>query len=445
MPADWASASTTQVSVTVQEPVQIDAWWTTFNDPELDSLVRRAVTSNVDMEAAAERVREARASLGVARAGYFPTINANGSYTRSGTGATAAQSLWQAGLDAMWELDIFGGVRRSVETANAKLQAAVEDRRDVLVTLLGEVATDYFSLRGYQQEIVIAQANLEVQVRNAKLTRDKKKLGTGTGLDVAQSDAQVASTKAQIASFEALEQQTVYALSVLLGLPPVALDEELEPWDKIPDPPNVLAVGIPTDLLRRRPDIRRAERQLAAATAQIGIATADLYPKFSLTGALGLQGNRVQSLGTLNDRFWSFGPNFTVPVFDAGRIASNIEVQTAVQAQALTAYKKTVLAALQEVEAALVGFAREQERRAALADAVAANQRAFELATDRYNHGVTDFLSVLDAERSLFGSQDALVQSNRAVGTDAVALYKALGGGWEIGEEPSVPQPADTP
>jgi NodT family efflux transporter outer membrane factor (OMF) lipoprotein len=236
----------------------------------------------------------------------------------------------------------------------------------------------------------------------------------------------------------------VYALSVLLGLPPAALDNELEPWDKIPEPPRVVTVGIPADLLRRRPDIRRAERQLAAATAQVGVATADLYPKFSLTGAFGFQGNRVQSLPTLNDRFWSLGPSFTVPLFDAGRIASNIEVQTALQAQALTAYKKAVLAALQEVETALVGFAREQERSAALTDAVAANQRAVELATFRYNHGVTDFLSVLDAERSLFVSQDALVQSNRTVGTDAIALYKALGGGWEIGEEASVTPPAGT-
>ena len=444
MPSDWASTSASEASVTVQEPVAIDAWWTMFNDAELDSLVRRAVTSNLDVEAATQRVRQARASVGVARAGYYPTVNANGSYTYSSVTTNSTQSLWQVGLDALWEIDIFGGTRRSVEAANANLEAAVEDRRDVLVTLLGELATDYFSLRGFQQEIVIAQENLTVQIRNAKLTRDKKKLGTGTGLDVAQSDAQVASTRAQIAAFEELRQQTAYAISILLGLPPASLDQELAPLDKIPETPGVLAVGIPADLLRRRPDIRRAEQQLAAATAEVGVATADLYPKFSLAGTLGLQGNRIQSLGTLNDRFWSLGPAFTVPIFDAGRISSNIDVQSAVQAQALTAYKKTVLAALQEVEAALVGFAREQERRAALADAVTSNQRAFDLASIRYSHGVTDFLSVLDAERSLFVSQDAWVQSTRSVGTNAVALYKALGGGWEIGEERSVPESAGT-
>ena len=444
MPAAWSSTSTNEASVSVQEPIEIDAWWTAFNDEELDSLVRRAVTSNLDVEAAAERVRQARASVGVARAGYYPTVDASGSYTYSRLGTDSTQSLWQVGLDALWEIDIFGGTRRSVEAANANLEAAVEDRRDVLVTLLGELATDYFALRGFQQELVIARQNLEVQVRNAKLTRDKKKLGTGTGLDVAQSDAQVASTRAQIAAFEELRQQTVFAISVLLGLAPASLVQELAPLGMIPEPAGVLAVGIPADLLRRRPDIRRAEQQLAAATAEVGVATADRYPKFSLAGTLGLQGNRVQSLGTLNDRFWSIGPAFTVPVFDAGRISSNIEVQSSIQAQALTVYEKTVLAALQEVESALVGFAREQERRAALADAVTANQRAFEIASNRYSHGVTDFLAVLDAERSLFISQDALVQSNRAVGTNAIALYKALGGGWQIGEDTQPPQSAGT-
>jgi outer membrane protein TolC len=197
MPAEWASVSTAQASTTVQEPFRIDAWWTTFNDPELDSLIRRAVTSNLDMEAAAERVRAARASVGVARADYFPTVTATGSYTYGAVASSSGQSLWQAGLDAVWELDIFGGIRRSVEAADVTLEAAVEDRRDVLVTLLGEVATDYFSLRGYQQEIAIARENLKVQIRNARLTRDKKQLGTGSELDVAQSDAQVASTKAQ--------------------------------------------------------------------------------------------------------------------------------------------------------------------------------------------------------------------------------------------------------
>lgn len=443
MPGRWSVSPTTQPNAIVQETEQIEQWWTTFNDPTLDGLIRRAVESNLDVEIATERIREARGSLGIATAGLFPNANADGSYTHRGTGRSKSQDLWRAGLDATWELDIFGGNRRAVEAANASLASTIENRRDVLVTLLGEVATDYIILRGQQQQIVIANENLQVQIRNARLTRDKKRLGTGTELDVVQSDSQVVSTRAIIANFEEIEQQTIYALSILLALPPSALDEELRPREKIPDPPSIMPVGLPSDLLRRRPDIRRAERDLAAATAEIGVATADLFPKFSLTGDIGLAGNHISALSNWDNRTWSFGPSVTWNIFSAGRITSNIEVQNALQAQALSSYRKTVLVALQEVQNALVAYAQDQHRREALAEAVTLNQRAVELATQRYQQGVTDFLIVLDAERSLFASQDALVQSDRAIGTDAVALYKSLGGGWEIGETNPTTEPVD--
>ena len=456
-PAGWVAPPTTQASVLVGQPIQVERWWTTFNDPELDSLVRRAVESNLSVEAATERIVEARASLGISTAGFFPTVNAAGSYSRSFSAAGGntttttggitrtvgprPHDVWQAGFDASWELDVFGGLRRQIEAAGASLDATIEDRRDVLVTLLGDVATNYILLRGYQQEIAISNENLAVQVRNTKLARDKKQLGTGTDLDIALADSIVASTLAAIATLESLEQQTIYSLSVLLAMPPTALDRELSSREKIPVPPPVVPVGLPSELLRRRPDIRRAERQLAAATAEIGVATADLFPKFNLNGTLTLQGNRYQALSNWGDRFWSFGPSFTWPIFDAGRIWSNIQVQNAVQAQAYTAYKQAVLTALQDVQNALVAYAKEQQRRVALNDAVAANERAVTLASKRYNQGLTDYLNVIDAERSLFSSQDALVQSNRAVGTDLVALYKALGGGWEIGEPPAAARP----
>jgi multidrug efflux system outer membrane protein len=436
MPAEWESPPPTQASVTVAQPVQVEQWWTTFHDPMLDSLVRRAVASNLSLEAATARVRQARAGIGVARSGLFPSARASGSYSRSGSGTGADQDLWRTGLDSVWELDLFGGVRRGVESATARYEASLEDRRAVLVTLLGEVAADYILLRGYQQDLVIAQQNLQVQARSANVAREKRKLGTGTELDIAQSEAQVASTKAAMETLESNRQQTVYALSILLGLPPTALEEELTPPGDIPDPPPVVPVGLPSELLRRRPDIRRAERQLAAATAQIGVATADFYPKFALSGNLSVSGSQISALTNWANRSWSVGPSASWLIFDAGGVRSNIEVQNALQAEALTTYKQTVLTALQEVQSALVAYAREQRRRAALIDAVAANQRSVVLATRRYNQGVTDFLSVLVAQGSLFGSQEALVQSNRDVATDAVALYKALGGGWEIGETP---------
>jgi multidrug efflux system outer membrane protein len=469
--SNWVAPPTTQASVTVQEPIQIDQWWTTFNDPTLDTLIKRAAFQNLDVASAAERIRQARAEVGVATAGFFPGVNANGSYSRSfsaaggstvivtnnGVGTSTGTStsakrvgprphdFWQAGFDASWELDVFGGVRRSIEAADYTLEAAEEDRRDVLIIVFGEVATDYIALRGFQQEIDIAQENLSTQVHNADIARKKKSLGTATELDIANADAVVFTTRSQIATFVSSEQQEIYALGVLLGQDPTTLIAELSSVGKIPIAPPVVPVGLPSELLRRRPDIRRSERQLAAATASVGVAVAQLFPQFSLTGTLSVQGSRIQALSNLGDRFWSFGPNITWPVFDAGRIWSNIEIQKSIRSQAYLLYRSTVLLALQDVETQLTAYAQEQQRRAALADAVAANQKAVEVATARYQQGgLTDFLSVLVAEQSLFSTQDALVQSNRNVGTYLVALYKALGGGWQMGE-PAATQPATQP
>jgi len=467
MPATWVAPPTTQASTTVQEPLEVERWWTTFNDPELDSLVRRAVRANLDIQLASERIVQARAVLGVTEAGFFPTVDANGSYTRSfsakgggvvitsGAGGTGtitgggstttvkphAHDNWQAGLNAAWQLDIFGGIRRSIEAATATWESQIENRRDVLVRTLASVASDYITLRGFQQQIKIAQENLQSQIHNAEVTRKKVQGGTTTGLDVANADAQVASTRAQLAGFESLAQQEIYAISVLLGEEPAELVAELRPTGNIPLTPPVVPVGLPSELLRRRPDIRAAERQLASATAQIGVATADLFPKFSLTGTLTTSGPRYQSIGNWGTRFWSFGPSASWAIFDAGAIWSNIAVQNSLQRQALLTYRQTVLLALQDVEDSLTAYAQEQQRRAALADSVAANQRAVKLATEQYQAGVTDFLNVLVAEQSLYSSQNALVQSNQAVATDLVAIYRSLGGGWAIGEAPAT-QPA---
>ena len=476
MPAAWTAPPTTQASVTVQQPLPVERWWTTFNDPELDSLVRRAVASNLDVELATERVVEARAMLQSATAGLFPVINTSASYRRSfsatggsvivtggggGTGTVAGgttgttggtgggtrtvgprpRDLWQGGFDAAWELDVFGGVRRSIEAGRADIQASIENRRNVLVTLLGDVATDYLLVRGFQQEIKISQQNLDADEHTVGITRQKVQVGTATQLDVVTAQAEVATIRAQIASFVSQEYQAIYSLSVLLGQEPTALQQELSATGPIPVTPPVVPVGLPSELLRRRPDIRQAERQLAAETARIGVAVAQLFPRFSLTGTLTLSGSRYEALTNWGTRFWSFGPSFTWPIFDAGKLWAAVDVQESVRAQALTTYRKTVLTALQDVENALVSYSEEQQRRAALADAVAANQRALALAQQQYQFGQTDFLRVLDAERSLYGSQDALVLSNRAVATDLVALYKALGGGWEIGEEPPTTQP----
>ncbi len=348
----------------------------------------------------------------------------------------ATTNLYQVGFDASWELDIFGGVRRSVEAAGADLEASIEDRRNVLVTLLAEVARDYVTLRGTQRQIAIARENLQSQRQTLGLTIDRFNNGFTTELDVARARAQVDATAATIPALEASERSSMHQLAVLLGQPPQTLLEELSRPVPIPHAPSEVPVGIPSELLRRRPDIRRAERQLAAATARVGAATADLYPKFSLTGSFGLDATKPRQVFNWESRYFAFSPSVVWPVFDAGRIRANIRVQDAAQEQALTTYESAVLTAMREVEDALVNYGEEQARNRSLADAVEADRLAYKLANDQYRQGTVDFLTVLDVERSLFDAEDALAQSDRAISADLVALYKALGGGWEIEAKP---------
>jgi NodT family efflux transporter outer membrane factor (OMF) lipoprotein len=428
-------------SVATAAPAALASWWTTFDDPLLDSLIARAVRANPGLREAQARVREARARRGVVAADLFPSVDAGGSYSRdrsSGNvdgpfGGPAMESdLYQAGFDAAWEIDVFGGVRRGIEAADADISASVEDRRDVLVTLLAEVAQRYVELRGLQRRIEIARANLGAQRETLAMTRARFDAGLVGDLDVARAEAQVRTTQAEIPAIESAARQSIHALSVLLAQPPAALLEELSTADALPTPPAEVPVGLPSDLLRRRPDIRRAERGLAGATARIGVATADLFPRFTLTGAWGVQSSELGSAGDAESVFWSFGPGVSWRVLDFGRIRSNIGVQNAREEQALAAYERSILTGLREVEDSLVAFEREQARREALSGAVEADRRAARLARNLYEQGLSDFLSVLQAERDLFASEDALVLSELAVSTNLVRLYKSLGGGWEV-------------
>jgi NodT family efflux transporter outer membrane factor (OMF) lipoprotein len=431
VPSAWVSSPEQETIA-----VNLVQWWTIFNDPNFTSLIDRAVESNLDLKQAESRIRQARATRRVVSAGLWPTIDATGSYSHNqsaGSRRTAPTryDLWQSGLDSVWELDIFGGTRRAVEAAEADIQAAVEDRRDVLVTLAGEVALNYIDLRGFQQEIVIAQNNLEAQQRTAALTRKRFNAGLVSALDVANADALVGSTSSQIPVLQTSAQQAIYNLSVLLGCEPGFLLEELSPVSAIPVIPPAVPADLPSDLLRRRPDIRRAEAQIHAATARIGVATADLFPKFNLTGSAGYRSNALDTLINSRYSFWSLGPSVDWQIFNADSVRANIEVQKALEEQAVLAYQQTVLTALQDVENALTAYSREQERHNALEDTAAANRKAVELAIQLYSQGQTDFLSVLDSQRSLFASEDSLVQSTRNLSTDLVSLYKALGGGWD--------------
>ncbi|SPE59910.1 Transcriptional regulator, Fis family [Verrucomicrobia bacterium] len=438
-PAQWSSPLAGGVT---NLPVAEATWWKNFRDPQLDSLIFRAVQSNRNLVVAGARVREARALRGVVAAGLWPTADASGSYSRTRLSQNGfpefppnivpfEDNVYQVGFDAAWELDVFGGTRRAVEAARANEAAAAYARREVLVSLLGEVARNYVEARGLQRRLVIAGENITSQSNSLGITKDRYEGGLATDLDVQQAAALLATTEAQVPALETSFKAAAYHLGVLLGQPPGAVLDELSNSVPIPATPPEVPVGLPSELLRRRPDLQRAERQLAAATAQIGVAVSDLFPKFSLTGDVGLQSVSVSDWFTAGSRFWSAGPMVQWRLLAAGKIRANIRVQNARQEQALANYEQASLNAMEDVENALTAYAKEQVRRRSLSAAVDASQQALQLANQLYEGGLVDFLRVLDAQRSLYQAQDALVQSDLGVSLDLVSLYKALGGGWE--------------
>ena len=418
-----------------------DAWWKSFHDPELDSLVARAVVANLDLRVAAGRVEEARANRGADRSAALPQITntVEALHERQiaqgfGPGASVPyQTNRLSGLlDMSWEVDLFGGIRRQVQAAAADLAAQQEDRRNVLVSLLGDVAANYAQLRGYQLRLDIARHNVAVQEDTAKLTRALVNAGQATERDVAQSEALLDSTKATLPLLDGALKVAVHRLSVLLGLEPAALAGELAASASLPLVPPDVPVGLPSDLLERRPDIRRAEAQLAAATERVGQAKADYFPKFSLTGSAGREATQLHDMTLGLANVFSIGPSVSLPIFTGGRVRSNVAVQVARVKQAQATYESTVLKALEETDNALVNFDNERERRDRLEQVVRASQTALGLAQIQYKAGLADFLTVLDTERTLAGNQDELAQSQVIVIANLISLYKALGGGWQV-------------
>lgn len=436
-------AHTDAVATTNHAPAGLAEWWSVFNDARLSTLMRTAMSSNLDVRIAQARVLEARAQRGLSRSALWPQVNANGGYSRSRlsentlngqqilqAGKPLENDLFDAGFDMSWEIDVFGGARRAVEAAQAELESSAESGRDTLVTVLAETGFSYLDLRGAQRQLAVARENLKAQEQTLALTKDRFQAGLASELDTARSQAQVAATRAQIPPLEQAQQRAMHRLAVLLGKTPGELDAELVKEAAIPTATPRVPVGLPSDLLLRRPDLRRAERQLASATARIGVAKGEWFPKFYLTGAAGLQSIDTGDFFDGGSRFWSIGPSLRWPIFSAGRIRQNVKIQTARQEQALLQYEKSVLTALEEVENALVAFGREQERLRSLGESEQASRRSVALATDRYRGGLVSFLDVLEAERSLLAVQDGVVQSERQLGQNLIRLYKALGGGW---------------
>ncbi len=436
LPANWAEAGP---GGTTNAGSHLAQWWKVFQDPVLNSLITRAVKSNYTLKAAEARVRAARALRGAALAAFLPTIDANGTYTvarRSASGLsfrvnTLDTETYQAGFDASWEIDVFGGERRALQEANATLQSIEDDRRDVLVSLLAEVARSYVGLRGTQKRLAIARQNIDAEQETVNITQLRFAQGLASELDVSQAKALLATTRAQVPALVTALKQSSHQLSVLLGQPPGALDSLFTNSAPIPPTPPEVPVGLPSQLLLRRPDVRSSERQLAAATAAIGVAEAELFPKFSLLGNAGYQSLKLGSLISPASEFWSAGPSVTWRLLEYPRLRAEVKSQSAQAQQALAQFNQTVLTALQDVEDQLVAYAQEKQRYLALDEAVAESRQALDLSRRLYTEGVGEFLNVLEAERSLYQAEDALVQSQDSVSVDLVALYKALGGGWE--------------
>ncbi len=429
----------------------IRTWWALLNDPVLDGLIAHASRGNLDLKRSVSRLLEARAQVGLAAGEELPSIEAQGDLERGrlskgvqeelGSSRQRTSTLYQSGLDASWEIDLWGRISRNTESADATLQASLEDYRDVLVSIYADVATTYVEIRTLQARIDAAAGNVATQRQTLKLVQDRKRAGLASNVEIAQAQLNLATTEALIPQLRISLQQAVHRLGVLLGERPTALYDILAVHTRVPAAPSQVAIGLPADLLRQRPDIRSAERQLAAQTAQIGVATADLYPRFTLSGFLAFQKYGVSSFFNGDNIGYGFGPTVIWNVFDGGRIRSNIAVQDARTEQALFNYEQTVLTGLRETQDALVAYGQQGERSDILARSVKAANDAVRLVTSLYVSGLTDFQNVQDQQRSKFQQDDAFAQSQGLVVQNLIALYRALGGGWARPDD----RPAATP
>jgi NodT family efflux transporter outer membrane factor (OMF) lipoprotein len=454
-PAAWsdsaaprAAEQASQVTVEAAD----EAWWSRFNDAELTALITRAAAANLDARQALARIDEARAQRDIVAAAQWPSlgVNAGAQVDRlsqstptgalfskvgqfpglSGVSIPNPYDQYQLGFDASWEVDLFGRVRRSVEAAKADTSASVEDSRAVLITTLGDVARSYIDLRGNQAKRRIVEETLATEEDLLDLAQQRRQAGLSSAVDVVRAAAERASAQAQLPAIDHQITLDINALSRLLALDPGALRPELDVDLAAPLIPPRVPIGLPADLARRRPDIRAAEARLHAATARIGVAMGDLYPKLTLSAGGGLQAQSLTALTQWASRFLAAGPTVELPIFEGGRLRASVRLRDAEAKEAALAYQSTVLSALHEVDNALSAYGDDQARGRSLAEAVARNQDAAQMARQRYSSGEGDFIDVLDAERTRQQNAVLLADETTAISTDLVALYKALGGGW---------------
>jgi NodT family efflux transporter outer membrane factor (OMF) lipoprotein len=451
LPAAWGNAKTTQAP----KPANLAQWWRRLNDPVLNDLVEQAVQGNLDVATAKAKIREARAMQRETVGALFPSLTGSDSAARnqvsSNSGGSSSASpattsvynQFQAGFDASWELDVFGANRRAVEAAAYGTDAAEDDLRATLVTLIGDVTSYYAQARGYQARIALARRTAASQRETAALTQKKFEAGSSSAVDAAKAVGQAATTESDIPTYEAAYAEDVHKLGVLLGREPAALSQLLARGAPIPAPRLPLPTGIPADVLTSRPDVRQAERQLAQYTAKVGQAEAALYPSVSLTGSLSTTALKVGDLGKTSSIGWSWGPSISVPIFNGGQLRAAVDVADAQRDEYYIAWRSTVLTALQDVENAIVSLAQERAKTRSLTEAARRYGEAARLSRSLYDAGTQSFFDLLDAERSQYSAEDSLLQSRIAVATDYIALAKALGGGWDGAIDSSRPEVID--
>ena len=461
-PPQFVASSSAASSPVPADERDLATWWRALNDSELDSLVDRAIKANLDVAIALTRLQQARTYETVVMGSALPEVNASAGAAR-GTGSDlgrsrADQALVSAtntagltqintleGFDAVWELDLFGKFRREIEATKYDTQAAAAARYGVITTVIADVVRAYIDLRGFQVQSGVLRQAVDVLRESLRLESIRYQRGIINELDVALATRELSTMEAQLAPMVAQEKAAQYALAVLLGEYPESMVQELSKPDLVPSMPAAASAGTPLELLKRRPDIQQVERRLASATARIGVATASLYPQVGLIGSIGAQGQGWGTSPAIGSHIWSFGPAALWPVLDFGALDAQVNVARLERRAYLLSYRRTILNAVQEVDTALDAYSAQQDRLKNLGDGLVAAQHAVDLASARYNRGLTDYLNVVDAERQLYDIQEEYAQAQVAEGEQFVQLYRSLGGGWENYQSvPDIrrPQPA---
>jgi outer membrane protein, multidrug efflux system len=418
----------------------LSKWWTNLNDPVLNSIIDEVFQGNLDIKAAADRIQQAQAIRGIISGTDKPQVTVQGSAMRQSYSLNSLfgpfltnqiENDFIGAFGARWELDLFGKNARSIEAADAGIEAALENKNAVMVLMSAQVAKEYIRLRQLQKQISVTKSNIQIQQDTIEIVQQRFDAGLVNELILQQAKAQLEATKSVLPSLDTAMHQSLHRIGILAGKEPRALENQLITDGNIPATKPIIPIGLPSDLLTRRPDVRRAERNLAAATANIGIATADLFPRFSLTGALGLESTQFSRFTESDSQYWILGSGLSWPLFNFGTIRSNIKLQNAKQQEAMDVYIKSTLIALEDVENALIAYGNEQQRLDFLTAGKTASRRSLDLAKDRYQQGLVDFLNVLEAQRQLFQAEDALTVSQGRLASNLVTLYESLGGGWD--------------